>query len=442
MDSKKQKFLIGLLISSPDTFAICQNIVLPVYFDPEYRNSVEFIKRYYEEYNTTPSVPQIEAETGNVFETYDIQPDEIKYCTDEIEKHCKHSAMKQASIALPALIQEFKYEEASELIKNAVLVSLQDNLGLRYFETVEDRLKRMSEEDPTYPTGWAGVDDALFGGISRKELLLVSANSGGGKSITLANLAFNFVAGGKNVLYISLELSEDVIAQRFDTMVSGVGRRDWKDHVDEISKRVTSMSKDAGILDIIQMPAATTANHIRAYLKEYYLKHGFTPDLLIVDYLDNMSPNEKVSADNVFEKDKRSSEQLRQIAVDYNMFAATASQLNRSAIGAVDHNHSQIAGGLSKIQVADVYWSIVMTEELKAMGKLMFIFQKTRNSDGVGTQVHLKWDAKHLRILNEDGERPEPLKFKKKEQDLTGNVLDAEPESGDKLASLLTSITS
>jgi len=442
MDSKKQKFLIALLISSPDTFAICQNIVLPSYFDPEFRNSVEFIKRYYQEYNTTPSVVQIEAETGNIFETYDVKPDEIQYCTDEIERHCKRGAMKEAAIAMPRLIEAGEYAEAEEMVKNAVLVSLQDNLGLRYFDTVNERLKRMSEEDPTYPTGWTGVDDALFGGISRKELLLVSANSGGGKSITLANLAFNFLISGMNVLYISLELSEDVIAQRIDTMISGIGRREWKEHTDEISKRVTSISKNAGILDIIQMPSATTANHIRAYFKEFYLKYSFTPDLLVVDYLDNMSPNEHVSADNVFEKDKRSSEQLRQIAVDYNMFAATASQLNRSAIGAVDHNHSQIAGGLSKIQVADVYWSIVMTEEQKAMGKVIFIFQKTRNSDGVGTQVYLKWDAKHLRIVDEDGDHPHPLNFKKKEKDTSNDLLTSEPESGDKLASLLTSITS
>lgn len=442
MDSKKQELLIELLISSPDTFALCQNIVLPSYFDPEFRNSVEFVKGYYKEYSTTPSVAQIEAETGNVFETRDIHSDEIKYCSAEIEKHCKQSAMKQAALALPELIQAEKYAEAEEMVKNAVLVSLHDNLGLRYFETVAARLERMSKEDPTYSTGWSGVDDALFGGISRKELLLVSANSGGGKSITLANLAFNFVMTGKNVLYISLELSEDVIAQRFDTMLTGIGRREWKEHVDEISNRITSKSKDAGTLDIIHMPPATTSNHIRSYLQEFYLHHSITPDLLIVDYLDNMSPNEHVSADNVFEKDKRSSEQLRQIAVDYNMFAATASQLNRSAIGAVDHNHSQIAGGISKIQVADVYWSIIMTEEQKAMGKAIFIFQKTRNSDGVGKQVYLKWDATHLRILDEDGDHTSPLNFKKKEKDLSGEILDSEPESGDKLASLLTSITS
>lgn len=441
MDSKKQKLLIELLISSSDTFALCQNIVESTYFDPEYRNSVEFIKNYYDDYSTTPNILQLEAECNQVFKIHDVAPDEVKYCATEIEKFCKHGAMKKASLALPGLIKEEKYAEAETMVKEAVLVSLTKELGLRYFETVKDRLERMLKEDPTFPTGWAGIDTALFGGISRKELLLVSANSGGGKSITLANLAFNFANTGMNVLYISLELSEDIVAQRFDTMFSGVSRRDWKDKTDTITERVQAASKGAGIIDIIQMPTGTTANQIRAYLKEFYLHYNMSPDLLILDYLDNMSPNEHVSADNVFEKDKRSAEQLRQIGVDYNMFVATASQLNRSAIGATDHNHSQIAGGISKINVADVYWSIIMTEEMRAMGKIVFILQKTRNSDGLGTQVHLKWDGKYLRIIDEEGDASKPLTFNKKESNDSSDFVDSDKPTGDKLTALLSSFT-
>jgi replicative DNA helicase len=203
MDSKKQKLLIEYLISSTDTFALCQNIVVPDYFDPEFRQSMTFIKEYYDEYSATPNPLQIEAEAGVTFTTYSIQPDEIKYCAAEIEKFCKHSAMRKASNSLPALINEGKYAEAEEIVKDAVMVSLTNELGLRYFDDVEARLQRMLNENPVAPTGWDDIDDALFGGISRKELLLLSANSGGGKSLTLANLAFNFINRGLNVLYIS-----------------------------------------------------------------------------------------------------------------------------------------------------------------------------------------------------------------------------------------------
>jgi len=436
MKAKKQKLLIEYLISSPDTFTICQNIVEYKYFDPEYRNSVKFIKEYYEEYSTTPNPQQIEAETDQEFKLHDISPDEVKYVCIEIEKFCKYSAMKHASLILPGLIQEgiedeTKYSEARELVTDAVLVSLHKDLGLRYFETVDERIQRMLNEDPTTSTGWDGVDDALFGGISRKELLLVSANSGGGKSITLANLAFNFLNQNLNVLYISLELSEDVIAQRFDTMFTGIGRKEWKENTDAVSKGVKHSGKDIGILDIIQMPTATTSNQIRSYLKEYYLNHKMTPDLLVLDYIDNMAPNEHVSADNVFEKDKRSSEQLRQIGVDHNMYMATASQLNRQGAVTSDHNQSHIAGGISKIHVADVYWSIIFTPEMRAQGKIIFIFQKTRNSDGLGKQVHLKWLPKYLRMVNEE-EKAIVFNAKKEEED--------DEPTGDKLMGLIDNL--
>ncbi len=452
MDTKKQKLLIEYLISSTDTFALCQNIVVADYFDPEFRQPVAFIKEYYDQYSSTPNPVQIEAETSVKFGTHDIKLDEIKYCSAEIEKFCKHSAMRKASNSLPALIKEEKYAEAEELVKEAVMVSLTNELGLRYFDDVEARLLRMLNENPTAPTGWTDIDDALFGGISRKEMLLVSAGPGGGKSLVLANLGFNFINNGLNVLYISLELSEDVVAQRFDTMFTGISRKIWKDHTEEISTRITmeGESEKTGLLDIIQMPSGTTSYQIRAYLKEFNLHYGMMPDMLILDYLDNMSPNEHVSADNVFEKDKRSSEQLRQIGVDYNMYIATASQLNRSAVNATDHDHSQIAGGISKINVTDVYWSIIFTEQMRAMNKIIFILQKTRNSDGLGTQVHLRWEPKYLRIVNEDDNnkgKPLEINLKQKDaiQDESSDLLsDEAPRAevgGNKLMDMLTSCT-
>lgn len=451
MDSKKQRLLIEYLISSTDTFALCQNIVVADYFDPEFRQSVAFIKEYYDEYSATPNINQIEAEAGIVFKTHDIQPDEIKYCATEIERFCKHSAMRKASNALPALINEGKYAEAEEVVKDAVMVSLTNKLGLRYFDDVDERLHRMLTENPTAPTGWSDIDEALFGGISRKELLLVSANSGGGKSLVLANLGFNFINRGLNVLYISLELSEDTVAQRFDTMFTGISRKVWKDHTDEISTRITmeGESENTGILDIIQMPSGTTSYQIRAYLKEFNLHYGMMPDMLILDYLDKMAPNEHVSADNVFEKDKRSSEQLRDIAVDNNMYLATASQLNRSAVGATDHDHAQIAGGISKINEADVYWSIIFNKQLKAMNKIIFILQKTRNSDGVDTQVHLKWEPKYLRIVDDDesiASKPLQINLKQKDKVEESNELlsDESPPvkaNGNKLMDMLINST-
>jgi KaiC/GvpD/RAD55 family RecA-like ATPase len=427
MNNKKQQLLISYLISSSDTFAICQGIVQPDYFDPEYRNSVRFIKEYYEEYNTTPNLDQIEAETGNKFEYKDIKRDQIDYTTTEIEKFCRRRAIEKAVLASPKLIEKGDYGTLENSIKDAVMVSLQHNLGLRYFDDPEERLRRMMEDSPVQSTGWNEVDEKLFGGISRKELLLVSANSGGGKSITLANLAVNFAEHGLNVLYISLELSEDIVAQRFDTMFTGVGRKDWKSHVNEITTTLSLQRDKCGVIDIIQMQSGTKATQIKAYLKEYYLHYDMMPDLLVLDYLDKMSPNEQVNASDVWTKDKLISEQLRDIGVEYNMFIATASQLNREAVKATSHDHSHIAGGISKINESDVYWSIVMTEAMKAQGQIAFTFQKTRNSDGVGSTIYLKWNGHNLRITDQD---KETLTLKKSNSAIKFDDNDATTSSG------------
>lgn len=434
-NEKKQKLLIEYLISSPDTFALCQSLVKPELFDPEFRNTVAFIQKYYDEYNTTPKVEQIESETDMVFTERVVNLDQINYCAKEIEYFCRRRSVEKIIFKSPELLADDNYGALETGLREAILISLNRNLGLSYFENPDVRLKKMLEQDPTEPTGWTEIDQLLFGGIGRGELILFSANSGGGKSITLANLGFNFLMRKKHVLYISLELSEEIIAQRYDTMFSGVSRRDWRSNVSEITTKVEIAREQAGSLVIKQMESGTKAVAVRAYLKEYYLKYNRMPDLLILDYIDNMSPNENVSADNVWQKDKLCSEQLRQIGVDFKMVIATASQLNREAVKATTHDHSHIAGGISKINVSDVYISIKFTEAMRIQNEIMFCLQKTRNSDGVGKIVFLKWESGYLRIIDKTGDTLPSLPTSKKKEVVKGGLLDM--PSGDGLASLI-----
>ncbi len=310
MDNNKQKLLLEYLVSSPDTFALCSSIVQPEYFDPEYQNAVKFIQKYYDEFHTTPNPDQVEVEANVKLKTQIVSRDQIEYCSTEIESFCQRKGLQKAILAAPDLIAKGDYGTVEKLVKDAITISLNRDLGLRYFNDPKARLERMLREDPVEPTGWTEVDDLLFGGISRGELLLVSANSGGGKSMTLANLGHNFLARGRNVLYVSLELSEDAIAQRYDTMYTGISRRDWKSNVNLITTRLEGIPDGHGVLDIVQMPAGTKSNDIRAYLKEYQLKYDMVPDMIIIDYLDKMYPNEKVDLGDVWTKDKLCSEQV------------------------------------------------------------------------------------------------------------------------------------
>ena len=436
MDNKKQKLLLEYLVSSPDTFALCSSIVEPSYFDPEYQKAVHFIQTYYDKFHTTPTPTQVEAETNLQLKKRSIARDEIEYCSTEIEAFCRRKGMQKAVLGAPDLIAEDDYESVYSSIRDAITISLNRNLGLRYFEDPDSRLQRLLENDPVEPTGWTEVDTLLYGGIARKELLLVSANSGGGKSMTLANLGYNFVERGMNVLYVSFELDEDTIAQRYDTMYTGINRRDWKSNVSLITTRLEGLPDTHGQLDIVQMSTGTNANQIRAYLKEFYLKYDMYPDLLIVDYLDKMYPNEtRIDHSDVWTKDKLCSEQVRQIAVDYNMFCATASQLNREAVKAKEHDHSHIAGGISKINESDIYWSILMTPAMQAAGEIAFMMQKTRNSDGAGNNVFLKWDKKRLRIVDREDDHG-PFRKKNEKEDET----EFQEPSGDGLLGLMKGV--
>jgi len=403
LDIKKQKLLTEYLISSADTFALCASIIQPEYFDPELRNTISFIKKYYDEYNSTPTESQIEGETGVELKIQEVTKDQVSYCSNEIESFCKRKAIEKAILSSPALIDKGDYGKVEEIIRDAITVSLNRDLGLLYSDDPEERLRRLANTEETTSTNWKEVDELLNGGIVRKQMLLFSANSGGGKSIAMANLGLNFAQQGLNVLYISLELSEEMVSLRYDSMVTGISAAGWQYKISEIATKVESAIQNMGEITIKYMNAGSNSNDIRAYLKEFELTYGYTPDAIIVDYLDLMGTNEFISADNVFEKDKAAAEQLRNIANDYNAFMITAAQQNRTAVGQTDLNHSHIAGGISKINTTDVYISIIMNDAMRANGEIAFMFLKTRSSDGVGKTIYLKWDGSSLRITDPDG---------------------------------------
>lgn len=398
--NSKQQILLEYLVSSPDTFALCNGIIVPSYFDPEYRKTVEFIKGYYENYNNTPDPDIIEAETGIDLKKREVTRDQIKYCSEEIEQFCRRKALMAAILKAPELIDKGDEGGMEQMVKDAMAVSLSRDLGTSYFENPRERLEKNMQDAPRTTTKWTQFDELIGGGLARTELLLFSANSGGGKSVALANLALNFCSQGLNVLYLSLELSEQMIAQRFDMMLTGIPTVAWRENVGEITAALNQIAPHMGDLTIKRMSTGTNANNIRAYLKEFELKNGFVPDLLIVDYLDIAGPNGKVSGDNVFEKDKQAAEQIRDILFDYNMFGATASQQNRGAIEATELNQGHIAGGISKVNTVDIYCSVILTPSMKAAGEVGFSFLKTRSSDGVGKTIYLTWDNDSLRILN------------------------------------------
>jgi hypothetical protein len=153
------------------------------------------------------------------------------------------------------------------------------------------------------------------------------------------------------------------------------------------------------------MPTGKNANDIRSYLKEYEIKTGKKVDVLLVDYLDLMHPiAAKISAENLFVKDKYVSEELRNLAMELQCIFVTASQLNRSSVEEIEFDHSHISGGISKINTADNLIGIFTSRAMRERGRYQIQLMKTRSSSGVGQKIDLEFDLDSLRIrdLGED----------------------------------------
>jgi hypothetical protein len=156
-------------------------------------------------------------------------------------------------------------------------------------------------------------------------------------------------------------------------------------------------------MQIKYMPSGKTANDVRSYIKEYEIKTGKKVDVLLIDYLDLLMPaSTKVSAENLFIKDKYVSEELRNLAMELNTVFVTAAQLNRGAVEEIEFDHSHISGGLSKIQTADNVFGIFTSRAMRERGRYQLQLMKTRNSSGVGQKIDLGFDVDTLRIIDCD----------------------------------------
>jgi hypothetical protein len=182
-------------------------------------------------------------------------------------------------------------------------------------------------------------------------------------------------------------------------MTTGIPSRDVFKSIDDVEMKVKIIGKKSGAFQVKYMPSGKTANDVRSYIKEYEIKTGKKVDVLLIDYLDLLMPaSTKVSAENLFIKDKYVSEELRNLAMELNTVFVTAAQLNRGAVEEIEFDHSHISGGLSKIQTADNVFGIFTSRAMRERGRYQLQLMKTRNSSGVGQKIDLGFNLDTLRI--------------------------------------------
>jgi len=405
VNEKKQIRLINNLINSPDLLGRCIDILKPSYFDPNLIPDVKFLVKYHIDHNTNPSVKLMNAESASDIEYEEevIAIDEVEYCAEQLEDFCKQSAMHDAIVDSYELIKDAEYGAIYKKVSEALEVSLKKDLGLNVFEDPRGVLERLIEELDYISCGITSLDEPLGGGTLRKQFYMVSANSGGGKSVMLSNVANNYALQGLDVCYISLELPEDMIFLRQAFIMTESSHRVWKSKLLDIADKMKEFKKyGAGDFRIARLPIGSSANSIRAYIKQYEIECKKPPDVLVVDYLDLLSPIGGTKNKGQSEQDREKSQEIYELLHAYNMIGWSASQQNREAIKMTSPDHSAIAGGMSKIDICDAWISLFMDGGMRLNGTMLAYFMKSRYSDGHGKKVPLGFDTGSLKISNHE----------------------------------------
>lgn len=394
-----QHLLINVLMSEPDIFVRCQNILKSDYFQSKHAKAVQFILEYSQKYSTLPTPEEVTLKSSlGVSKIENIAKNNYQGFLDTIEDFCRHKALEKAVIDGMEFVKKKQYGKVEFLVKEAMMVSLQRDLGTDYFFDPEERNTKLFSTQGTISTGWKDVDYRLFGGFGTGELEIFVAPSGGGKSIALQNLSLNFAKRKMNGVYLSLELKEEMVAQRMDSMLTGRTKQEIISDMSTASAEVQVLGKNMGELFIKRLPEnITTVNDIRAYIKELQIRKGLDFQYIAVDYLDLLG-SPRVDPSDVFMKDKYVCEELRALAFELDITIVTASQLNRSAVESEEYNHSNIAGGISKIYTADNVIGIFNTPALRERNEIHFQYLKTRNSNGVGMKSKMGYNPDTLLI--------------------------------------------
>ena len=397
-----QKLYLEMMLADAEVFVRCQGIFDHTLFDRKLQQAAEFVNEYAKSYSVLPDYEMVNATCRVQLE----RPDDIKeghmdWLMDEFEAFTRHKALERAIINSADLLEKNDYGAVEVMIKEAVQIGLAKDMGTDYFADPRARLMKIKDKNGQISTGWPGLDRKLFGGMNRGELNIFAGGSGAGKSLFLANLGVNWALQGLNVVYLTLELSEELVSMRIDAMLTGIATKEIFRDIDDVEMKVKIIGKKSGAMQIKYMPSGKTCNDLRAYLKEFEIKTSRKVDVLLVDYLDLLMPiSKKISPADLFIKDKYVSEELRNLAVERQCILVTASQLNRGAVEEVEFDHSHISGGLSKIQTADNVFGIFTSRAMRERGRYQIQLMKTRSSSGVGQKVDLEFNLESLKITD------------------------------------------
>lgn len=177
-NNEVQQLFLDMLMSDPDMFVRCRNIIETKSFDKNLRKAVEFITNYVDEHRSLPDFKQVKAMTGTEIELVEMNKDKTTWFMNEFEKFCRYKAIDRAILDAADLLEQGDYGTVERIIKEAVQVGLARNMGTKYFKNPKERLLRIKENNSMTSTGWPLLDKKLYGGFERGTLNIFAGGSG------------------------------------------------------------------------------------------------------------------------------------------------------------------------------------------------------------------------------------------------------------------------
>ena len=405
------------------------------------RRAFSIASEYFSQYNSCPSqseyavaIEQLSGISGDEFNEIvscgntiyqeDVSEGNLEFLIDETEKWCKERAVYLALLESISIHDGASSDKGRDsipsLLSEALAVSFDAHVGHDYLNDYDERYDFYHTKEEKIPFGLDYFDKITKGGIPNKTLNIALAGTGVGKSLFMCSFASSALLQGKNVLYITLEMAEERIAERIDANLLDTNIQD----IIEIPRpmfesRVTAIQKQTqGQLYIKEYPTASAhAGHFDALIKELQLKKSFRPDIIFIDYLNICSSSRYRAGSNVnsYTVVKAIAEELRGLAVKHNVPIVSATQTTRSGFSSTDVTLTDTSESFGLPATADFMFALISSEELEQMDQIMVKQLKNRYNDPT---IHRKFvvgiDRAKMRLYDV-------------EQSAQDDILDSEP---------------
>lgn len=313
---------------------------------------------------------------------------DLQWLIDTTEKWCRDRAIYLA------LMESIQIAEGSDnkkgrdaipgILQEALSISFDEHIGHDLIDDFEKRYDFYTQKEDKIPFNLSYFDKITAGGLSKKTVFLIMSSPNAGKSLTMCSFASNFLLQGKNVLYITLEMAEEKIAQRIDANLLDVGIGQLSTiSKDNFENRIVKLArKTQGKLIIKEYPTSSAhVGHFKALLNELSLKKHFHPDVIFIDYLNICSSSryKSNSGVNSYTYVKSIAEELRALAVEYNLPIISATQTGRNTT--TDPDMTDVSESYAVMACVDAVVALIKTDELEQLNQVMFKQIRNRDND-------------------------------------------------------------